>query len=522
VAEALLGLQQAQQGLVESQFSLDSARQGYALRTAEEELARLRDRGAGVDVIRQQEERIASLKRGAETIEFRAMEASIAAAQQRFQLERSVLVLKQQQQVLEAQSAQRAAAQNTLQQRQRLLEIQGQLVDPSISAGQRQALQQQVVVQGEAIRLAQQQQRAEGERLQTLGMIFGLEQQTLAAQQQTTANGFRAQAATKGWEQSLSGPLSSLMQASQYTGDIANRLRTVDAGFITINGQTVRFKAQVQGLASDVSGVGGATRQVEAGFISANGQVIKIKRSVDEISSSADDAANKVSEIGDDMSLEDMAKNSIMRLNESIKYGLDQFLRSMQGMFNDVDASGLSNTVNGVAKSTYAAAEGANTLASGYANANTQAINLLGTLQRMASVPQARWAGGDVEPGTRYRINELGRESFMDRAGNLSMITAPRNGFWTPPTAGTVIPAGITASLAASGAFGAAGGSSGRGGGRAAAMAPQRSGSVQGVGKLNAAINRLTARMDALVAKDWNVRVVTPSSAGVLRSIGGY
>jgi hypothetical protein len=53
-------------------------------------------------------------------------------------------------------------------------------------------------------------------------------------------------------------------------------------------------------------------------------------------------------------------------------------------------------------------------------------------------------------------------------------------------------------------------------------MPPQRSGSVQGVGKLNAAINRLTARMDALVAKDWNVRVVTPSSAGVLRSIGGY
>ena len=136
----------------------------------------------------------------------------------------------------------------------------------------------------------------------------------------------------------------------------------------------------------------------------------------------------------------------------------------------------------------------------------------------MAAVPQARWAGGDVEPGTRYRINELGRESFMDRAGNLSLITAPQNGFWTPPTAGTVIPAGITASLAAAGAFG---GPSGRGGARATAFAPQRSAGVQGVGKLNAAINRLTARMDALVAKDWSVQVVTPSHAGILRSIGG-
>jgi hypothetical protein len=350
------------------------------------------------------------------------MEASIAAAQQRFQLERSVLVLKQQQQVLEAQSAQRAAAQNTLQQRQRLLELQGQLVDPSISAGQRQALQQQVAIQQQAIGLAQQQQRAEVGRLQTLGVIFGLEQQTLAAQQQATANGFRAQAATKGWEQSLTGPLQNLDAAAGSTAQVAGQLQTISAGFIAVGGQTVQIKGSL-------------------------------------------DAA---------------------------------------------------------AGSTAAAADAANALASGYASANTQATALLGTLQRMASVPQARWAGGDVEPGTRYRINELGRESFMDRAGNLSMITAPRNGFWTPPTAGTVIPAGITASLAASGAFGAAGGSSGRGGSRAAAMAPQRSGSVQGVGKLNAAINRLTARMDALVAKDWNVRVVTPSNAGVLRSIGGY
>jgi hypothetical protein len=45
---------------------------------------------------------------------------------------------------------------------------------------------------------------------------------------------------------------------------------------------------------------------------------------------------------------------------------------------------------------------------------------------------------------------------------------------------------------------------------------------VQGVGKLNAAINRLTSRMDALVAKDWNVQVISPSNAGILRSIGGF
>jgi hypothetical protein len=421
VAEALLGLQQAQQGLVESQFGLDSARQGFALRTAEEELGRLRDRGAGVDAIRQQEERINGLKRGAENLEFRAMEASIAAAQQRFALEQGVLKLKQQQQALEAQSAQRAAAQNTLQQRQRLLELQGQLVDPSIGGGQRQALEQQVALQRQAIGLAQQQQQAEVGRLQTLGVIFGLEQRTLAAQQQTTARSLATQAATKGWETALSGPLQSLDAAAGSTAQVAGQLQTISAGFISVGGQTVQIRTSL-------------------------------------------DAA---------------------------------------------------------AGSTAAAADAAGALANGYASANTQATALLNTLQRMASVPQARWAGGDVEPGTRYRINELGRESFLDRAGNLSLISAPRNGFWTPPTAGTVIPAGITASLAAGGAFGANGAASGRGGSRAA-IAPQRSGSVQGVGKLNAAINRLTARMDALVAKDWNVQVITPSNAGILRSIGGF
>jgi hypothetical protein len=290
-----------------------------------------------------------------------------------------------------------------------------------MNAGQRQALQQQAQIQQQAIAYAQQQEVFSAKHIQNLGVILGLERQTIAAQQQTTARSLATQAATKGWETALSGPLQSLDAAAGSTAQVAGQLQTISAGFITVGGQTVQIKGSL-------------------------------------------DAA---------------------------------------------------------AGSTAAAADAAAALANGYASANTQATALLGTLQRMASVPQARWAGGDVEPGTRYRINELGRESFMDRAGNLSLISAPRNGFWTPPTAGTVIPAGITASLAAGGAFGAAGASSGRGGSRAA-IAPQRSGSVQGVGKLNAAINRLTARMDALVAKDWNVQVISPSNAGILRSIGGF
>jgi hypothetical protein len=55
-----------------------------------------------------------------------------------------------------------------------------------------------------------------------------------------------------------------------------------------------------------------------------------------------------------------------------------------------------------------------------------------------------------------------------------------------------------------------------------AIMGSPRSANIPGLGKLNAAINRLTGRMDALVAKDFSVRVVLPSNAGILRSVGGY
>jgi len=424
VADALMGLQQAQQGLSESLFAVDSARQNAQISGAEQHLQLMRDRGAAVDQISQQEEHIKSLKRGAETIEYRALEASIAAAQQRFELERQVLELKQAQQVLEAQGAQRAAAQNTLQQQQRLLELQGQMADPSLGAKQRQALEQQVALQRQAIGLAQQQQQAEGGRLQTLGLVFGLERQALVAQQQTAANGLKAQAATKGWEQSLSGPLTKLDASAGSAAQIATELQSVSAGFISAGGQTI----QIQG---------------------------------------------------------------------------------------NLDAA---------ATSTASAADAASALAAGYADANANAGALLETLKQIATVPQARWAGGGVEPGTRYKINELGQESFLNASGNLSLINAPRNGYWTPPTAGTVLPAGITASLAAGGAFGAAGAAMGRrGGGQSMAiMGSPRSANIPGLGKLNAAINRLTGRMDALVAKDFSVRVVLPSNAGILRSVGGY
>lgn len=423
--DSQLAFQQAQQNLSESRYGIETARQNYAIQAAETVLQRLRDQQASAGQIQQQEQYIANLKQGAANIEYRSMQAQIAAATQRFELERRVLVLKQAQQLLEARGAQRAAATNALSQQQRLLELQKQLVDPSLSGAQRTVVERQVRLQREAIGLAQQQQRAEAGRLQVLGAVFGLERQTLAAQQQTAANGMRAQAAARGWEQSLSGPLSSLDSAARSASSVAGEMRRVSAGFISAGGETVQILTNVQAI------------------------------------------------------------------------------------------GGASNT----------AAQASNALAAGYANANVNAKALLTTLQRIATTPQARWSGGDVEPGNRYRINELGQESLLTAGGALSLINAPARATWTPPTRGVVLPAGITAALKAAGAFDATGMPRPRiattGGTLTGLQLAGRHG-LPGLGKIQASLERLSAQMQALAAKDWSVKVAVPSNAGLLRAVGGF
>jgi len=59
----------------------------------------------------------------------------------------------------------------------------------------------------------------------------------------------------------------------------------------------------------------------------------------------------------------------------------------------------------------------------------------------------ARASGGPVTGGTKYTVNELGREAFLSASGRLSMINAPAWGQWRAPSSGTVIPAHLTSQL---------------------------------------------------------------------------
>ncbi len=402
--EAQLGLQQAQAGLVQSQFGLQLARDNRKIASAERDLALARQRGDSTREVFGLERDIAFLRGEVQRTEQAAMTAQINAAAQRFEVERRVLQLKQAQQLLEAQAAQRSAAQNTIAQQQRLLELQRQLVDPNLTEGQRAVLQQQVALQQQAVNLSQQQQREEAGRFTVLGQIFAMEQQVLAAQQQTTANTMRAEAITKGWERALGDSLGNLDAAARST--------------------------------------------------------------------------------------------------------------------------------EGVQSTTGTAADAAGALASAYATANANAQGLLGTLQKIASVPQARWAGGPVEPGTSYRVNELGQESLLTSTGRLSLIDRARNAMWRPPSRGVVLPAGITEQLAMAGAFGGGSGGSGRSGlsrgGGAVLQQAVRSGGdgtrglAAAVARQGALLGKLGAAIDRLTAKDWRVTVHTPGNAGLIRTLQGF
>lgn len=58
-----------------------------------------------------------------------------------------------------------------------------------------------------------------------------------------------------------------------------------------------------------------------------------------------------------------------------------------------------------------------------------------------------RASGGPVLAGSKYTVNELGKEAFLSASGRLSLINAPAYGTWKAPESGTVIPAHLTKQL---------------------------------------------------------------------------
>ncbi|MBU6250973.1 MAG: phage tail tape measure protein [Cyanobacteria bacterium REEB417] len=166
------------------------------------------------------------------------------------------------------------------------------------------------------------------------------------------------------------------------------------------------------------------------------------------------------------------------------------------------------------------ARRGAVELTREFYRADDAARTLLDTLIKLSKAPAARWAGGGVEPGSSYQVNELGTESFLSRSGALSLIHAPAYGSWSPPSAGMVLPAGLTARLGAMGAFDGGGGLAAP---RLAGIAPSLS---SGAGKQVAALGRLQRSIDRLegTMRSYNptVTVNLPNNAGLLHTLQSF
>ena len=143
-------------------------------------------------------------------------------------------------------------------------------------------------------------------------------------------------------------------------------------------------------------------------------------------------------------------------------------------------------------------------VASNTAQAAAAAQEFYGWLERASRLPQARWAGGPVEAGGEYRINELGQEAFLS-AGRLSMIDAPANSIWRAPSEGVVIPAGITARLQ---------------GRTQATISP--GGISGGTAELAIEVGKLRQEVGNLARRDWSVHVTQrtgPTGSQVMRTL---
>lgn len=287
IADAYASLANAQAALTQSQFDVESARNNKGISTAEQELQAMRDRGASLGEIKAKEDEIKELKKNGEQIEKAAMAAAIESAAKRFEIERKVLELKQAAQALEQQSALRASQKAVLEERKQLVELQSKAKDPSLAPEQKAAIAEQIKLQQESLQLSIAQVAADKERIQSLSSIFGLERQSLDAQQQTQANQFRSGAAGKGWEGDMAGGLDKLDRQAGVTYKTFQKL----VGSIEIPGRPI------ENIYETVVQVEDATKKSTVAWDDVNKAAQKVLGTINDHNKAIDEGKKKVSEL---------------------------------------------------------------------------------------------------------------------------------------------------------------------------------------------------------------------------------
>ena len=175
-------------------------------------------------------------------------------------------------------------------------------------------------------------------------------------------------------------------------------------------------------------------------------------------------------------------------------------------------------------------------------NTTTSVGSLISALRTAAStaasirIPSSagKFAGGPVQGGASYTVNEFGKEMFMSSSGKLSEINAPAWGTWRAPSSGTIIPAhiaaginipkgGVKLSKPKTGSLSSSSKKGGNGLGRVVANLLNALNASQNARHGNSdaiqagqalEIGKLSRAVDKLAKKDWNVNVAVRGSSG--------
>jgi tape measure domain-containing protein len=247
------------------------------------------------------------------------------------------------------------------------------------------------------------------------------------------------------------------------------------AGNIVSSSDSAR--SSVGQLGDEIGGVAGEAARASSGFsgISSAAQAINTQRLAElkaTLSDSKEEASNVAAELANTGSVGGALASSIQPFTNSIsatKDATNTLSDSISKLPTDA-AAGLSDSFEGAAISAglIASADIGGSVGAATRNSGAFRDSMLGAEGAVDGIRSklleldgltvnvkvgveggvpARWAGGPVSAGTMYRVNELGKESFLSAGGRLSVINRPENSTWRPPTSGTIIPAHLTAAL---------------------------------------------------------------------------
>ena len=468
--DAQLALGQQLVGIAKALADAEQSRFAVVKSGLQFELQTLEQRGASEQVLAEKRAEIAAADQAALSARYRALTQQQA-------LEQVMLDLAQQKARLEANQAV-----NDLRAQQAQVELD---IVKSTNAAEAEKLQ--IVKQAIGVQIQGAQ-----ERIALLAQTQPIEDAIAAAAAETARNGLQAQAAAEGFRINADGSLAPVQSIAAALADVQ-----VATGLSVDGQERLRQAMERSGLAirqaADGSLVLGRNQeQVGRAVSGLNAELTKGKAAVDATGKAAATLGRDIDKAANPAEALEGAFTKTGKAAPAIVQGSRDFAAFLSGASSSSQAIQRLNLDSKF-----------RSVASSMGSAANDAKSFYDWLKLSAALPGARWAGGPVEAGGEYRINELGQEAFLS-AGRLSLIDRPQNAIWRAPSSGVVLPAGVTSRLQEAGVLSAGGGS------------------PAGVAELAIEVGKLRQEVGNLARRDWNIHVqqrTGPTASQVMNQI---